>query len=124
MPINSNNREPPLSITGSLSISSDDFHFKLLFTSSHFAADFPSLGMLLQANRKKKEFLKMIEGVPVPLPLSSAYEKRHTSEPQNLFLKKGFIYAAVKGHPVGRFRLRDGKLVFRATPLRFLSKLK
>ena len=124
MPIDPDSREQALSVTGSLSISCDDFQFELLLSPKHFVADFPSIGMLLRAGRMKRVLTRMLEDIPFPLPFAQMSKRSLTPEFRIPFLEDNFIYAAANGRPVGKIWLKNSKLVFRPTPLSYFSKLK
>ena len=118
MPIDRGSRAKSLGITGSLRIRCGDFHFKLKLTPEHFAADFPSFGMLLRAKSMGESFGEMIADIPAPPAFPSS---KGQSTP---FLEEKTIYATVNDRPVGKLHLSGGKLSFRPTPLSFLFKLK
>ena len=118
MPIDLGSRAKPLGITGSLRIECGDFHFKLKLTPEHFAADFPSFGMLLRAKRMGEEFGEMIADIPAP---PSFPAPKGESKP---FLAEKSLYATVNDRPVGKLLLKEGTVTFRPTPLSFLFKLR
>ena len=124
MPTNPKSWDQALSATGSLRIECGDFQFDLRLTPNYFVADFPSFGMLLRANGKKKELKKLIKDIPVPTSFHSASKKLQASGIEIPFIAENCIYAAAKGRPVGKITLKHGKLAFTPTPIRFFSGLK